>query len=151
MRIVFHEKYKLAYSHDPAAKAGRIENIVEALKDYEFVTPEPAAEEDLLLVHSQPLIDSVKSNELVFEIASLAAGGAIATSENYDIIGVSAGFDTYEKDWGRSLRTGDYETIGNIIREAAKSCRGRRFTLLEGGYYVADLGRNVRSFLEGLE
>ncbi|MBE9470310.1 MAG: histone deacetylase family protein [Chloroflexi bacterium] len=247
MRIVFHEKYKLAYSHDPAATAGRIENIVEALKDYEFVTPEPAAEEDLLLVHSQPLISSVKSNELVFEIASLAAGGAIATSEialnepafglirppghhagrdfnggfcffnnmaiavqtliqakkinkalivdidlhygngthdilggredviflnmecrqpqeylaqleeslatskNYDIIGVSAGFDTYEKDWGKSLRTEDYETIGNIIREAAKSCRGRRFALLEGGYYVADLGRNVRSFLEGLE
>ncbi len=72
-------------------------------------------------------------------------------SKGYDIIGVSAGFDTYEKDWGRSLKTADYYTIGNIIKEAAGSCRGRRFALLEGGYYVADLGKNVRSFLEGLE
>lgn len=75
MKIVFHEKYKQVYTYDPASKAGRIENILEALKGYEFVQPEPAAEDDLLLVHAKSLIDSVKSDELVFEVASLAAGG----------------------------------------------------------------------------
>ena len=75
---------------------------------------------------------------------------SLEKSKGYDIIGVSAGFDTYEKDWGRSLKTEDYRSIGNMIREAAKSCHSRRFALLEGGYYIPDLGKNVRSFLEGL-
>jgi len=246
MKIVSHEKYKQVYAYDPASDAGRIENILEALKGYELVQPEPAAEEDLLLVHTQSLIDSVKRDEVVFEVASLAAGGAIKAAQialnepafglirppghhagrdfnggfcffsnmaiaitklirdkkvnealivdidlhygngtydilgsneniiflnmvsqerqsylaelreslekakNYDIIGVSAGFDTYEKDWGRSLKTEDYNTIGSMIKEAAKSCHGRRFALLEGGYYIPHLGKNVRSFLEGL-
>jgi len=247
MKIVSHEKYKQVYSYDPASEAGRIENILEALKGYEFVQPEPATEEDLLLVHAQSLIDSVERDEVVFEVASLAAGGAIKAAQialnepafglirppghhagrdfnggfcffsniaiaitkliqdkkinkalivdidlhygngtydvlgsnenviflnmvcqerqkylaelkerlkkakNYDIIGVSAGFDTYEKDWGRSLKTEDYNTIGSMITEAAKSCKGRRFALLEGGYYIPDLGKNVKSFVEGLE
>lgn len=247
MKIVFHEKYKQVYTYDPASKAGRIENILEALKGYEFIQPEPADEDDLLLVHTKSLIDSVKSDELVFEVANLAAGGAIKAAElalsepsfglirppghhagrdfnggfcffsnmaiaitklmqqkkinralivdidlhygngtydvlgsnenvifvnmvcqerqkylaelkerlekakNYDIIGVSAGFDTYEKDWGRSLKTEDYNTIGSMIKEAAKSCKGRRFALLEGGYYIPHLGKNVKSFLQGLE
>jgi acetoin utilization deacetylase AcuC-like enzyme len=246
MKIVFHEKYKQVYSYDPASKAGRIENIVEALKGYEFVQPQTATEEELQLVHSESLIDSVKRDEQAFEVASLAVGGAIKAAEialsepafglirppghhagrnsnggfcffsnmaiaitkliqekkinkalvvdidlhygngtydifggnknviflnmvcqerqkylaelkgslekakGYDIIGVSAGFDTYEKDWGRSLKTEDYKTIGSIIKEAAKSCKGRRFALLEGGYYISDLGKNVRSFVEGL-
>jgi acetoin utilization deacetylase AcuC-like enzyme len=247
MKIIFHEGYEQVYSYDPAAKAGRIESIVEALKGYKFVLPQSADEEDLLLVHTQSLIESVKGDRTVFELAILAAGGAITAAEiamsepafglirppghhagryfnggfcffnnmaiavqrliqqkklnralivdidlhygngthdifggrkdvmflnmecqerqryldelrgslektkGYDIIGVSAGFDTYEKDWGRSLETEDYKTIGSMIKEAAKSCQGRRFALLEGGYYIPDLGKNVKSFLDGLE
>jgi hypothetical protein len=52
MRVVFHEKYELVYAHDPAAKAGRIESIVAALKGYGSLPPRPATEEDLLLVHT---------------------------------------------------------------------------------------------------
>jgi acetoin utilization deacetylase AcuC-like enzyme len=247
MKIVSHKNYERVYSYDPAAKAGRIENIVEALKGYEIIPPGSADEEDLLLVHTQSLIDSVKGDRTVFEVASLAAGGAITTADialsepafglirppghhagryfnggfcffnnmaiavqsliqqkrldrvlvvdidlhygngthdilgdrkdvifldmecqerqryldelresmektkGYDIIGVSAGFDTYEKDWGRSLKTEDYKTIGTMIKEAAKPCQGRRFALLEGGYYIPDLGKNVKSFLDGLD
>lgn len=247
MKIVFHEKYRQVYAYDPAAKAGRMENILEALKDYEFISPQAATEQDLLLVHTQSLIDSVKRDKAVFEIACLAAGGAISTAEitlaepafglirppghhagkyfnggfcffnnmaiaiqkliqeekinkalivdidlhygngthdifggredvlflnmecqerqryldelrenlektkGYDIIGVSAGFDTYENDWGRSLKTEDYKTIGTMIKQAATSCQGKRFALLEGGYYIPALGKNVKSFLEGLD
>lgn len=246
MKIIFHEKYKQVYSYDPASQAGRIESILVALKGYELVEPRAATEEELRLVHTPRLINSVRRDEQVFEVASLAAGGAISAAEialsepafglirppghhagrdfnggfcffnnmavavakllqekkiktalivdidlhygngtydifgsngnviflnmvceerqkyltelkeslekarDYDIIGVSAGFDTYEKDWGRTLKTEDYKTIGGMIKEAAKSCEGRRFALLEGGYYIADLGKNVRSFVEAL-
>jgi len=70
----------------------------------------------------------------------------------YDIIGVSAGFDTYEKDWGGILSTGDYYRIGRMVCEAAREkCNGRRFAILEGGYYLEDLGHNVRAFIEGMQ
>ena len=65
----------------------------------------------------------------------------------YDIVGVSAGFDTYEKGWGGILTTEDYYTIGNLVKNHCK----RRFGLLEGGYYLPDLGKNVKAFLKGLE
>ncbi len=68
-----------------------------------------------------------------------------------DLIGVSAGFDTYVKDWGGLLQTEDYRQIGVWVREAAeRCCRGRRFALLEGGYYLPDLGRNCLALLQGL-
>ena len=68
-------------------------------------------------------------------------------NREYDIVGVSAGFDTYEKDWGGILKTEDYTTIGNLVRD---SCE-KRFALLEGGYYIPDLGLNVKAFIQGFE
>lgn len=72
---------------------------------------------------------------------------AALQEKEYDIVGVSAGFDTYEKDWGGILTTEDYYTIGKLVKTY---CR-KRFALLEGGYYIPDLGKNVASFLKGLE
>jgi acetoin utilization deacetylase AcuC-like enzyme len=70
----------------------------------------------------------------------------------YDIIGVSAGFDAYIKDWGGTLMTEDYRTIGETVKEMAqKYASGRRFALLEGGYYLNDLGKNALSLIEGME
>jgi len=68
-----------------------------------------------------------------------------------DLIGVSAGFDTYLKDWGGMLLTDDYRQIGAWVRQAARrQCGGRCFALLEGGYYLPDLGQNCLAFLTGL-
>jgi acetoin utilization deacetylase AcuC-like enzyme len=64
---------------------------------------------------------------------------------DYDMVGVSAGFDTYEKDWGGILTTDDYHTIGRLVKANAE----KRFALLEGGYFLPDLGKNVQAFLEG--
>lgn len=70
-------------------------------------------------------------------------------SNYYDIIGVSAGFDTYIEDWGRLLSNEDFYKIGVAINHASlENCHGRRFAILEGGYHP-DLRYNVKSFIEG--
>ncbi|MDY6862192.1 MAG: histone deacetylase family protein [Thermodesulfobacteriota bacterium] len=233
---------------DPAAKPGRIEAIYNEFKKtcFEFVKPEPAKDDDLLLVHTKNLINSVKRKG-IYEIAGLSAGGAIKAAEiglqdaafalirppghhagknfnggfcyfnnmavaveklikggkigkalivdidlhygngtadifqgrkdvsildinsntkeeyikrlkdqldtikGYDIIGISAGFDRYELDWGGMFKTEDYNTIGKIIKNKAyKNCNGKYFAVLEGGYYIPDLGKNVRSLIDGM-
>jgi len=67
---------------------------------------------------------------------------------DYEVIGVSAGFDTYLKDWGGLLAMEDYETIGRTIASGSQRCRGRRFGILEGGYHE-DLSLNILSFIKG--
>lgn len=66
-----------------------------------------------------------------------------------DLIAVSAGFDSYIKDVGKKLRTFDYYHIGSILSELAKkNGHKRKFAVLEGGYYLPDLGKNVVSFCD---
>jgi len=81
MKVVYHEKFREVYSNDPAASPGRIECILEELKNsYEFVEPEPASEEDLKLIHTEAHINYVKRIG-VYEIAVLAVGGALKAGE----------------------------------------------------------------------
>jgi acetoin utilization deacetylase AcuC-like enzyme len=75
----------------------------------------------------------------------------LQTEGQYEIIAVSAGFDRHEEDWGGLLKTEDYLSIGRWVKEfSLKKCQGKRFGLLEGGYNHSVLGRNVRSFIQGL-
>lgn len=67
-----------------------------------------------------------------------------------DIIGISAGFDNHVKDWGGVLKTEDYFTIGQLVRDAAERCGGGCFALLEGGYNHEVLGNNVLALISGL-
>lgn len=66
-----------------------------------------------------------------------------------DIIGVSAGFDNHEEDWGGLLSTGDYTVMGRMVRETAERNKGGCFAILEGGYNHDVLGQNVSAFLDG--
>ena len=54
-----------------------------------------------------------------------------------------------------SKALGDYEYRSiqeTMAREVEAAIgEGRRFALLEGGYYLPDLGRNVLAFCEGFE
>uniref|UniRef100_A0A7C3YQS0 Histone deacetylase family protein n=1 Tax=Geoglobus ahangari TaxID=113653 RepID=A0A7C3YQS0_9EURY len=81
MKIVFHPIFYTVYTSDPAAEAGRMEAIVEELKDFEFVEPEPAKEEDILLVHTRSHYEEVKSMKKVYEVAIYAVGGAIKAAK----------------------------------------------------------------------
>jgi acetoin utilization deacetylase AcuC-like enzyme len=67
---------------------------------------------------------------------------------DFDIVGVSAGFDTYLEDWGKLLKIEDYEKIGRAIRDGSERCGGCRFAVLEGGYHP-DLKCCIKSFIEG--
>jgi len=67
-----------------------------------------------------------------------------------DLIGISAGFDNHERDWGGTLRTDDYSEIGRMVLGAAKRSGGGCFGILEGGYNHTVLGHNVLALIEGL-
>ena len=67
-----------------------------------------------------------------------------------DIIGISAGFDNHEKDWGGVLKTEDYFEIGQKVRKATLRNNGGCFGILEGGYNHNVLGNNVLALIQGL-
>ena len=72
-------------------------------------------------------------------------------SRQVDIIGISAGFDHHEDDWGGLLATSDYKKIGRLVRDAAQKTKGGYFAILEGGYNHQVLGQNVMALIEGME
>jgi acetoin utilization deacetylase AcuC-like enzyme len=67
-----------------------------------------------------------------------------------DIIGISAGFDNHQQDWGGVLATEDYREIGRMVRQASIRNKGGCFAILEGGYNHRVLGHNVLALIEGL-
>jgi len=85
MKIVFHERYyNESYAMDPAASPGRLEGIIDLLssdKEYDFIAPKLASKDDILRAHNERHYNYVKHDALLFELASLAAGGAILAAE----------------------------------------------------------------------
>ncbi len=85
MKIVFHERYHNSnYAMDPAASPGRLEGVMNLIKnnrDYEIIIPEPATEEDILRAHTDRHLRQIKKDNLLFELAALAAGGSILAAE----------------------------------------------------------------------
>ena len=80
MKIIFDEVFHHTYTSDPAAAHGRLEGIVQAIPpDAEYVVAEPVTDSQLAAVHSPRHIEDVK-NQGIYEIAALAAGGAIQTA-----------------------------------------------------------------------
>lgn len=76
----------------------------------------------------------------------------LQTAPQVDILAVSAGFDAYIHDLGHKLATQDYFTIGRLLQAyAIRLGHQRRFAVLEGGYYLPDLGKNALAFCRGFE
>jgi len=92
------------------------------------------------IVHN---IETENRDEFLKEIA-----GAMAACRA-DLIGISAGFDNHVNDWGGVLLTEDYETIGKLVRSAARRNDGGCFGILEGGYNHQVLGNNVLALIRG--
>jgi acetoin utilization deacetylase AcuC-like enzyme len=78
-----------SYDNTPAGAPGRLDSAVQLLSsrpDYEFIEPQPATEEQILLAHDMSQIQSIKHESEVwhpklYRMASLAAGGAILAAE----------------------------------------------------------------------
>lgn len=82
VKVVFNDRFYTVYSSDPAAAPGRLECIVNEIKDFfEFVSCSPASESDVLLAHSLSHLERVKSLSDVYQMALLAVGGAIRAAE----------------------------------------------------------------------
>ncbi len=88
--------------------------------------------------------ESNNRSDYMNEVAEILGGARV------DIIGISAGFDNHLNDWGGLLSTDDYYHIGKLASQAAASCGGGCFAILEGGYNHNVLGKNVASMINGL-
>jgi acetoin utilization deacetylase AcuC-like enzyme len=99
------------------------------------------SEEEWVRVHN---VEAGDRESYLHEVA-----GEMARCEA-DLIGISAGFDNHEEDWGSTLKTEDYTEIGALVRAAAQKQGGGCFALLEGGYNHDILGYNVMALIEGL-
>jgi acetoin utilization deacetylase AcuC-like enzyme len=81
MKVFFDEQFHTEYTSDPAAAPGRIAAVVKTLQGrVDFVAVEPAVAGDILAVHEPAHVEDVKRQGL-YEIAALAAGGAVQAAE----------------------------------------------------------------------
>lgn len=81
MKVVTSPVFHRVYSGDPAARAGRLEGVVDALQGWaEWVEAEAADEEALLRCHDREHLDRVRRSG-IYDIAALAAGGAVQAAE----------------------------------------------------------------------
>jgi len=81
MKVVFHEDFYKVYTGDPASAPGRMEAIVETIEPHvEFIQAEPAIRQHIAAIHSEMHIQQVE-NQGLYEIAALAAGGAIQAAQ----------------------------------------------------------------------
>jgi len=81
MQVFFHPDFYQVYTSDPAAEAGRLEAVVAAIEPVvTFHEPRPASVEEIAAAHSTSHIEWVRGQGL-FDIAALAAGGAVAAAE----------------------------------------------------------------------
>jgi acetoin utilization deacetylase AcuC-like enzyme len=81
MKVVFHENFYQVYTGDPAAASGRMEAVVETIEPHvEFVSAKPALRQHIATVHTAMYIQHVE-NQGLYEIAALAAGGAIQAAQ----------------------------------------------------------------------
>lgn len=77
MKVVFHEDFRSPYTSDPAAESGRMEAIERVIRQkVTWIEAVPATEEAIAAVHTRAHMERVR-REGVYDVAALAAGGAI--------------------------------------------------------------------------
>lgn len=81
MKVIYHNDFNQTYCSDPAAAPGRIEAVFKAIRNrVTFIDATPADKEDIAAVHTPYHIERVVS-DAIYDIAALAAGGAIQAAE----------------------------------------------------------------------
>ena len=154
MKVVYLDRYKEIYSYDPAAQPGRIESIHEELKGgFEFVKPEPALEEDLLLVHGRDHVNYVRAHKLTYEIAVLAVGGAIKASQTavegepaFGLIRPPGHHASRDSSWGFCY----FNNIAVSIEKLRQEGRIRRALIVDIDLHYGDGTANIFSGVPGI-
>lgn len=81
MKVVWSEKFTECYAMDPAAEPGRMEAILGVIRDrVTLIDARAASDEDIARCHTRSQIEDVRRSG-TYEIAALAAGGAIQAAE----------------------------------------------------------------------
>lgn len=81
-KVVYHDLYLTPYPTASCETPDRVVSIMRVLNEhYPIIKPPAASEEDILLVHAQHILKSVKTEPEVYRAAIVAAGGAIMAGE----------------------------------------------------------------------
>lgn len=81
MKVIYHKDFLPSYTMDPAAAEGRIDAVLKEIRGrVTFIDAVPAAEKDIAAVHTRSLMEMVR-REGIYNIAALAAGGAVQAAE----------------------------------------------------------------------
>ncbi|NHV96535.1 MAG: histone deacetylase family protein, partial [Thaumarchaeota archaeon] len=81
-------------------------------------------------------------------LKTLSEALASVKANRFEVVAVSAGFDTYRGDLASLNLTEDsYRKIGMLIRTLNKPT----FFVLEGGYRGEELGRAIHNLIKGFE
>ncbi len=85
MKIIFHHDFYKVYSDESAAVSGRMEAIMDYLKEnsnYEIIEPSKADYFDLIAVHDENYVKDVFNNKNeIYKVAELSAGAAMLAGE----------------------------------------------------------------------
>lgn len=82
MKVFFHDDFLQSYTWDPAASSGRLDHAESLVKKhFKVEIPSPTIDDNVLLAHTESHLESVKSNEAVYQMALLAAGTTIDASD----------------------------------------------------------------------
>ncbi len=81
MKVIYSKEFDMSYCSDPAAAFGRIEAVYTVIRDRVTLVPaRPATEADIAAVHTRNHVEMVR-REGIYDIAALAAGGAVQAAE----------------------------------------------------------------------
>ncbi len=149
MKVVYHPRYLEVYASDPAARAGRIESILKEISPhFELVTPEPASTEDIELVHTKWHIAEIQRAGQTYEVALLAAGGAIKAGElavsgepAFGLIRPPGHHASLDSCWGFCF----FNNIAISVARLRKECKINRAVLLDFDLHFGDGTENFFS------
>lgn len=150
MKIVFDKRYLQSYDHTPAGEQDRLTHTLHMLKNdsktFEFIKPSPAPLEAIQRAHSPGHIQeiqrsSMKAENNLFKMASLAAGGAILSAEigatgepAFALIRPPGHHASYDSAWGFCY----FNNLAIALLHLRETANIRRAFILDFDLHIGD-------------
>ena len=78
LKVIFHDLYLTDYPTASCETPDRVLSVMQTLrKKYPVLEPTAASDAEILMVHTESILKSVKMDPDVYTAAAMAAGGAI--------------------------------------------------------------------------